>query len=419
MLFYARADTHYLLYIYDNMRNELLTKSDLAVPEENKMEITLMKSKEVSLLRYERQIYNIESGRGPGGWYSLLVKTPALYNNEQFAVFKAVHAWRDRIARIDDDSTNFVIPNRVIFSIAKVMPKDLVALLSIAHPVSFGVKSRAGELLGVIEKAKTNGKDGPTMMDILRPDSLGAVAKAYIPALAAKAKFVSEPLVAIVDGGELRSENSTFWGNAFGSSIWDEDSLDKTQDLRLAVPLPKFISDDTGVSNSLESSVPRFTSAPALPTRSVDEPFVLKRGLKRKSEAVEELEEGEAGEGSGEYDISLNDLEDREAGQDGLTTKQRKTQRRAEKKAKKEAKAAVKADEAKGLLEDKEEEPFDYNKAEPVLNSKRKDDRGVGKGKGNKAQQTPFDPYSKSADAPKGMRRAQTERAGKSHTFRS
>jgi exosome complex exonuclease RRP6 len=425
MLFYARADTHYLLYIYDNMRNELVTKSHALVPEESKMELTLMRSKEVSLLRYERQIYQAESGRGPGGWYPLLVKTPALFNNKEFAVFKAVHEWRDQVARIDDDSTNFVMPNRVIFSIAKVLPNDLVALLSVAHPVSFSVKSRAGELLEVIKKARAEGKDGPSMMDILRPDYFGTVAKANIPALAPKAKFPSEPMVAIVDEGELRSENSIFWGNAFGSSIWDEDSLDKAQDLRLAVPLPKFILEDTGTSNGFESSVPTFNSAPTLPesstlpTKRVEEPFVLKRGSKRKSEAVEELEEEEKGEGSGEYDISLNDLEDQEAGEDGLTQKQRKGRRRAEKRAKKEAKAAAKAADAADLGEDEEEQPFDYGKAEPVLNSKRTDERGVGKGKGNKGQQTPFDPYSKSGDAPKGMRRAQTERAGKSHTFRS
>jgi exosome complex exonuclease RRP6 len=59
-----------------------------------------------------------------------------------------------------------------------------------------------------------------------------------------------------------------------------------------------------------------------------------------------------------------------------------------------------------------DEEPFDYSKAESVLHGKKP---GVGKGDKKK----PFDPYTKSADAPKGMRKAQTERAGKSHTFKN
>jgi len=165
MFFYARADTHFLLYIYDQMRNELIDKTNPEIPEDNRMEIVLQKSKETSLLRYERTIYNAESGRGPGGWYSLLVKTPALLNNEQFAVFRAVHGWRDSIARADDDSPTFVMPQHVIFSIAKLMPTDMVALLSIAHPVSHGVKSRTGELLALIKSAKARGKSGPSMID--------------------------------------------------------------------------------------------------------------------------------------------------------------------------------------------------------------------------------------------------------------
>jgi len=144
MFFYARADTHFLLYIYDNMRNELIDRTNPEDGEENCIETVIEKSKETSLLRFERQIYNEETGKGPGGWFQLLVKTPSLLNNEQFAVFRAVHAWRDKIARIDDDSTSFVMPNHVIFSIAKLMPMDMVALLSVVHPISHSVKSRSG-----------------------------------------------------------------------------------------------------------------------------------------------------------------------------------------------------------------------------------------------------------------------------------
>jgi len=131
MFFYARADTHFLLYIYDNMRNELIDRTNAEIAEENRIEQVLQKSKETSLLRYERVPYNAESGRGPGGWYPLLVKTPALLNNEQFAVFRAVHGWRDRVARTDDDSPAFVMPQHVVLSIAKLVPMDMIALLAL------------------------------------------------------------------------------------------------------------------------------------------------------------------------------------------------------------------------------------------------------------------------------------------------
>lgn len=428
MFFYARSDTHFLLYIFDNMRNELIEKTTSGNPEEDKVEQVLQKSKEVSLLRYDRPVYDHENGRGSGGWYSLLVKTPALFNNEQFAVFRAIHGWRDQVARTDDDSTNFIMPNHVIFSIAKVMPTDMVALLALCHPVSYSVKSRAGELLDVIKLAKARGKTGVSMMDVLRPDTMGATAKANIPALAAKAKPASEPMVAVVDEGELRIENSTFWGDAFGSSIWDESSLTgKVQDLRLAVPLPQLSSEIFATPKGFGTSVPTFRSAPPVaaqpantPPPKKDEAFVLKRGSKRKSEEIENPSENEGGE----YDISLNNISD--PAEDSESEKRkRKTQRRAEKKAKKAAKAAADA-----LEEDEEmearivgedgEEPFDYSKAESVLHSKRKPEEYTGpKREKKKGKKEPFDPYAKSADAPKGMRRAQTERAGKSHTFKN
>jgi exosome complex exonuclease RRP6 len=439
MFFYARADTHFLLYIYDNMRNELIDKTNPDIPDENRMEMVLQKSKEVSLLRYERQIYNTESGRGPGGWYPLLVKTPALFNTEQFAVFRAVHEWRDQIARADDDSTAFVMPNYVIFSIAKVFPTDLVALLGIARPISHSVKSRAGELLNLIKTAKAKGKDGPSMMDVLRPDSLGAAAKANIPSLAAKSKSKSppsEPLVAVVDGGDLRSASSTFWGGAFGSSIWDESTLTKPgEELRLAVPLPQLslnIFQSPNDPFSQQASSPAATTLPiqpSKPTPKPDEPFVLKRGAKRKSDAIsgpepESEAEEEQDEEDSEYDISFSGPSDATAIQKApkvsksgpLTKKEKK---KLKKQRQREEKAATETSRptSDAVEDEDEEEPFDYSKAESVLHAKRKNDGG-GEG-GKKKKQKPFDPYTKSENAPKGMRRAQTERAGKSHTFKS
>ena len=62
---YARADTHFLLYVYDNMRNELVEKSDFSNPERNKVQEVLQKSKETALQRYEHPIYDTELGLGP------------------------------------------------------------------------------------------------------------------------------------------------------------------------------------------------------------------------------------------------------------------------------------------------------------------------------------------------------------------
>jgi len=407
MFFYARADTHFLLYIYDNIRNELIDSTIAEVPEENRIELVLQKSKETSLLHYERIVYNSQSGRGPGGWYSLLIKAPALLNNEQFSVFRAVHEWRDTLARIDDDSTSFVMPQQVLFSIAKLMPMDMVALLGIAHPVSHGVKSRAGELLALIKTAKARGKTGPGMIDVLRPDSLGAAAKENLPAVAAKT--AAKTLVAVVDQSDLRSDNSTFWGGAFGSSIWDAPDLTKNDSLRLAVPLPALSSEIFASSNSLADRsrvIENFPSAVVKTpeqTKNEDAAFIIKRGVKRKSGAISDAEDLEEEQTSGVYDIPP------EEARVACEKRTSKMQRRAEKEAKKAAEIESEAEK----VDKDSDEPFDYGKADSVLHGKRKEGHKGGDKK------KPFDPYMKSADAPKGMRRLQTEREGKSHTFKS
>jgi exosome complex exonuclease RRP6 len=418
MFYYARADTHYLLYIYDNMRNELLDKTNSEIPDENRIESVIDKSKKTSLLRYERQIYNAGTGKGPGGWYGLLVKTPALFSNEQLAVFRAVHEWRDKIARVDDDSTAFVMPNHVIFSIAKLMPTDMVALLRTAHPISHSVKSRSGELLELIKSAKSAGKQGPSMMEVLRPRSDDAASTLDQPAKGTSS--TSMPLVAIVDENHLISEQSSFWGNAFGSSIWDGPTLTKPgNDLTLAVPLPQLSSEVyvttgglTDVSQESSESPAQDTHTVTPPPKTSDDTFVLKRGAGQKSTALSEAEE-EVDSPAADYEgldsgeKATISAEVRAADEERMKTKQAKRDRRAAAKA---AKAAARA--AQNAAD--EEEPFDYSKAESVLHGKRKG----GEQEGRKAKK-PFDPYTKSGDAPKGMRRVQTERAGKSHTFKS
>ncbi|KAF7929855.1 uncharacterized protein EAE97_009452 [Botrytis byssoidea] len=455
MFFYARADTHFLLYIFDNLRNELLDAPDVETPDAEEpvatsMDIVLQKSKETSLLRYERQLYNAESGKGPGGWFSLIYKTPALLSSEQFSVFKAVHAWRDQIARKDDDSINFVMSNSVVVNLAKFMPMDMIALLSIIRPISHSVKSRTGELLEVIKAAKENGKDGPKSIDVLRksPDS------AATPKSNTGAKSTSQKLskldVTPVDKTELTTETSSFWGGAFGSSIWEPSTTTPDQDsMRLAIPLPQlseevFAETSTPLTDRSRMVMPEAQTPVATPTPSKvkDEPFVLKRGSKRKSETITDPDEDQ--KATGDYDISLDYTSSTEAERRRAKfakMEEKRLRKQQKKEAAQELKAAAQerkaeeeeseneeveedvekseaeqADEEQG--QEEEEEDFDYSKAESVLNSKKdKKDKG-GKGGKGKKEKKPFDPYQKSSNAEKGMRRVQNgERGGRSATF--
>lgn len=112
MLEYARSDTHFLLYIYDNLRNALLDKSSLpgssSDPDQNLMQAVLARSNETALRTYEKDTYDHEGG-GSGGWDTMAKKwnKGGLMKGsfgEQSRVYRALHAWRDKVGREEDES---------------------------------------------------------------------------------------------------------------------------------------------------------------------------------------------------------------------------------------------------------------------------------------------------------------------------
>ncbi|KAM5540062.1 hypothetical protein V8D89_006202 [Ganoderma adspersum] len=197
MLQYARSDTHFLLFIYDNLRNALLDRAqsrsqsraqspststsspppDPSIPAAHLLvREVLSRSQETALRVYEKEIYDAEFGLGPGGWDTMARKwnKAALMRiadgtdassvaNVQRAVYRAVHAWRDKIAREEDESTRYVLPNHYIFSLAERTPADMAAFLSVFHPAPPIIRRRAKELLDAIRDAvkKALGAPGP------------------------------------------------------------------------------------------------------------------------------------------------------------------------------------------------------------------------------------------------------------------
>ncbi|WVQ85309.1 hypothetical protein IAT38_007474 [Cryptococcus sp. DSM 104549] len=131
MLHYARSDTHFLLYIYDNLRNTLLhVASRPPSPDEHGnavIELTrrnpqaairevLGRSAETALRLYEREVYDEKDGRGAGGWYTMGKKwlPKGGIDEEAGWVWKYLHIWRDKKARELDESPFYLLPNDVL-----------------------------------------------------------------------------------------------------------------------------------------------------------------------------------------------------------------------------------------------------------------------------------------------------------------
>lgn len=138
MLSYARSDTHFLLYIYDKMRNRLV--------EEGKLEKVLTSSRDVSAQRYETP--NSRSG---------LENIFNRYNlsDEQKVVLERLYEWRDAIARRADESPRFVLPNHYLVALSVGMPTSVPGVLSAASGATSHLRASAKDVLGIIRRART------------------------------------------------------------------------------------------------------------------------------------------------------------------------------------------------------------------------------------------------------------------------
>ncbi|KAI9822121.1 MAG: exosome nuclease subunit [Thelocarpon impressellum] len=448
---YARSDTHFLLYIYDNLRNQLITKSMSRPPDEDALRTVLQNSKETSLQVYERYVYDGAGGKGAGGWYNMLRRTPALFSKEQFAVFRAVHQWRDTVARQNDESLNYVMPKHVLFSIAKAMPSDMASLLSVSHPISQPVRSRATELLGIIGRARETGADGPDMVDLFHfakaPPPNGS-ATPPVGETPEHASTVQQLRVPSLGAPQVRTEKSKFWGPAMVRLAWQDKRTDSPAEggLHLALPLPQLTAEifeqpQDAVPEAGQTATQHVEKRPEHEyvkdrkggANEDDGVFVVKQlggGRKRKErELVEPTSPGPDSDKSQSMEtgaLAEEDLMDLDinnvTSHDGEADKaERRARRKAQRKLEKEERTragtsngstGVERGGGDGDAEAQDSrEPFDYAKAESVLHAKTRQ----GDGGGAKAA---FNPYAKSGDAPKGMRRARKETAGKSHTFK-
>ena len=421
---YARSDTHYLLYIFDNMRNELIARSDLSLPDQegDKLHDVLIRSSETALQRYEHPVYDQELGQGGMGWYKMLSKTPALLNKEQFAVFRAVHHWRDRVAREQDDSTHFIMPNHAILNLAKQIPITRQDVMGMAHPITASVRSRIDELVTVIIDAKTTGNEGPEMMEVLQkiepqgrferragreaaPAAPSHTVAQFVPGREAQAETAAEAMPTSLL--PLRSATSTFWGASLPVGIAQSQQSRALPDINLTIDLPALATaeDFAEVANTpVQPSAPE-SPIPTPASAEEDATFILKHAGNKRKRASEATPSTDA-MATQNNEVSLDDP--------ALDALQAKATRKAARKA---AKLASKGTPLPTDMLEADEAPFDYAAAPSILNPPRETKEAM-----KERRKKEVDPYvKKSLDAPRGMPRARREGGdgGRSVTYRS
>lgn len=434
MFYYARSDTHFLLYIYDMVRNELVGRSDRSDPEKDLIEYTLQKSKETSLDRYTPFAADPETGEGARGWSNFLYKSHIRLSGEQFAVYRALHKWRDEAARQQDENPTFIMPPQVVMEIAKILPNDPKALWSLlGNSSSQKARQSVENLFSIVTEARKAGAEGPSTIDFFRSTYLDSRSVAAV----AKRELGKEekPELDLPPVEELRSEKSQLFGCIPLSSLWDGSSQSQNDAVseQIALPWTQFVQEAVAAASQQEvqsksqdrdvDMIPLEVSEKAIPAPRKDQDvdnteFTLRQGRKRK---VEEIQDEDSGDGGAPLDTEeMISLDVDEGGG--------KRDRRAKKKAAKEAKNARKqakagstgrnGTEQADAAED-EDAPFDYSQAQSVLNAKRSAAaaNGTGDAPGKKKA---FDPYAArmNAEGPKAARRMHGERTGKAGTWK-
>ncbi|CAN8105104.1 unnamed protein product [Discula destructiva] len=451
MMYYARCDTHYLLYVYDNMRNDLVTRSEPSESQENLIEYTLQKSKETSLDRYSAYAADHESGDGTRGWANALMRYSTRLDGPQFAVYRAVHKWRDDLARKEDEGPFYIMPQQTLMEIARLLPVDPKALHSILGSRCASIVQRSlNELFELMSAAKKAGENGPSSVEFLR-GTLGDNSVAAIAERELGKDAGPKPELPPVE--QLRAEKSQLFGDMPVSSLWETRSkaAEKTAEKLIALPWTAYVQDAMVSAAQLEAEAKSkaeepdiilLDSTPKAPAKvpEVDNTeFTLRQGRKRKHT---EQSDAEAEDGSAPLkSVDIIPLQDEETSQAEREKAERKARKRAAKKAKRDAKAdsgdkkphrTSKAkrmpvdddeeddDEEEGQEEGEEEEtPFDYSQAQSVLHAQRAmmDNRDSKNSVGKKKA---FDPYAArmTAEGPKAARRMHGEKAGRTHTFK-
>ncbi|XP_034255209.1 exosome component 10 [Thrips palmi] len=156
---YARSDTHYLIYIYERMRNALL---EAANGQTNLLQAVYQRSTETCKRRYNKLILTDDSHM------TLYRKSKKMFTNQQMYGLQHLYQWRDRIAREEDESLGYVLPNHMLLHISELLPREIQGILSCCNPIPPLVRQHLIEMHQIILRAREQPLVKPVVEEELR-----------------------------------------------------------------------------------------------------------------------------------------------------------------------------------------------------------------------------------------------------------
>ncbi|XP_021888710.1 protein RRP6-like 2 isoform X2 [Carica papaya] len=150
MVRYAREDTHYLLYIYDIMKIRLHALSKEPEKYGDPLVEVYKRSYDICFQLYEKELLTQNSFLNT---YGLL---GADLNAQQLAIVSGLCEWRDIIARMEDESTGYILPNRTLLEIAKQMPTTAGKLHRLIKPKHPYIERNLASVVSIIKNSLQN-----------------------------------------------------------------------------------------------------------------------------------------------------------------------------------------------------------------------------------------------------------------------
>lgn len=149
MLSYATSDTMYLLDIYDKIRLELIDHDKGS--NGTGIASVLDASKKVCLIRYDKEPFY------PSAYKKLLMsrrgKNAATnLTDAQDLLLKKLFDWRDKVAREEDESVQYVCGNSGLIRIATICPQTDHELRSCVNPLPPLIQKYADDILRLIRE---------------------------------------------------------------------------------------------------------------------------------------------------------------------------------------------------------------------------------------------------------------------------
>ncbi|XP_046397654.1 exosome component 10 [Ischnura elegans] len=145
MINYAREDTHYLLYVYDKMRSDLIAAAN---GQNNLLKSVIQRSTELCLKKYEKPIFTDDAH------LNIVQKTKKLLNNRQMYALKEIAAWRNKVAREEDESYGYVLPNHMLLQISEILPREIQGILACCNPIPPLVRQNLVSIHQIVLRAR-------------------------------------------------------------------------------------------------------------------------------------------------------------------------------------------------------------------------------------------------------------------------